>query len=903
MDPRALYLVDGSGFIFRAYYALPQTLTNPAGTPVGAVLGFTNMLAKLLADLGARRVAVVFDAARKNFRNDIYPDYKAHRPPAPEDLVPQFPLFRAAAQAFGLPAIEVEGFEADDLIAAYAAAEPGPVVIVGSDKDLYQLVSERVTLWDPIKGAEIGVAEVEAKFGVPPERVTDVQALAGDPTDNIPGVPGIGVKTAAQLIREYGSLDAVLTHAGRITQPKRRAALTENADAARMSLRLVTLDRAAPRPVELAAMPAPDLKRPELRAFLEEQGLASVLRRLGHRDLPYASQSAPAPEVAQTNYALITDWGALDAAIAAARGAGVLAVDTETTDLTPAKARLVGISLAWAPGHAAYIPIAHRAADILDGEPAPEQLPLDGVISRLAPALTDPAVLKLAHNAKYDWQMFAQCGVEAAPIGDTMLMAYALGTGRRSHALDALAREMLGVEMTPFEALTGKGAKATTFDRVPLDKAGDYACADADMTLRLAPLLTHQVVSERLTRVYEDIDRPLIPVIARMETTGVLIDRAALARASAEFGAELKTLEEQLYMLAKGPFNPASPQQVAEVLFGRLGLTPGGRTEKTKAHSTDAQTLEQLAAQGHEIAEKLLQFRALAKLKSTYADALPKAVNPATGRIHTSFSLAHTSTGRLASSDPNLQNIPVRTANGQRIRAAFTAPEGWHLLSVDYSQIELRVAAAMADCPGLKQAFAGGEDIHAATAQEVFGEVTGDARRAAKAINFGILYGQGAWGLARQLGCSHGEALALIGRHAARFPELGAFMEAQRALAAERGYVQTAFGRRCPVAGAKDRSPARRAAAGRTAGNAPLQGTAADIMKIAMRQMDRALAESGLRARMLLQVHDELVFEAPAEEVQDLKTLAVGVMEGAADIGVPLVAEAKNGKAWGVWED
>ncbi|MCB9988256.1 MAG: DNA polymerase I [Rhodospirillales bacterium] len=926
-DNDTLYLVDGSGYIFRAYFALPQNLTNPEGTPVGAVLGFTNMLLKLLTDEHAPSIAVIFDAKRANFRNDIYPDYKANREDPPEDLIPQFGLIREATEAFDIPAIELEGYEADDLIATYArlAKEAGKqVVIVSSDKDLMQLVDDDVSMLDPMKQRKIGPAEVVEKFGVMPDKVVDVQALAGDSTDNVPGVPGIGIKTAAELINEYGDLEGLLSRAAEIKQPKRREKLIENADMARISRQLVRLAPDAPVPVALDDLKARDPHTPKLIEFVKKQGFKSVLARLENNGAgtpggkpsdssPTAQDNKkglPAPK--QNEYTLITDENTLKDWIAAAYESGVLAIDTETTGLTPARAELVGISMASALGKAAYIPIGHgvktEAPTDLFAAPEPvdnagdiKQIPLDKVIALLKPLLEDESVLKIGHNMKYDFQMFAAHGIRPAPCDDTMLLSYVLDGSAHGHGMDELSELLCGHTTIKYEEVCGKGKSQIGFAEVPMDKALDYAAEDAEITLRLWYVLKPRLAQEKMATIYEDIERPLIPVIADMERAGIRVDPAKLKELSSDFSKRLMTLEEDIHKIAGHPFNVGSPAQVGDVLFGDMGLD-GGKKTKTGAWSTNAAILETLALQGHEIVQKILDWRQLSKLKSTYTDALPEQINPATGRIHTSFHLTGTNTGRLASSDPNLQNIPIRTEEGRKIREAFIAEPGCTLLSVDYSQVELRLAAALANVGALKEAFRNDVDIHALTASRVFGvpleNVTPELRRQAKAVNFGIIYGISGWGLAKQLGCEPADANAFIRTYLSQFNEIQDFMEAAKDEARKNGFVRTLYGRKCVIRGINDKNGAIRAAAERQAINAPLQGTAADIMKMAMVKMPDALKNAGLKARMLLQVHDELIFEVPHDELDKTATLVRDIMENVADVGVPLEAEAGHGDNW-----
>ncbi|HEV7367877.1 DNA polymerase I [Arenibaculum sp.] len=938
-----LYLVDGSGFIFRAFHALP-VLNRPDGTPVNAVLGFTNMIMKLLADLGAEAVAVVFDAKRANFRNDIYPEYKANRSDPPEELRPQFAIIREAVEAFCLPCLELEGFEADDLIATYArlAREQGrEVTIVSSDKDLMQLVRDGVRMMDPIKNKAIGAEEVMEKFGVAPEKVVDVQALAGDSVDNVPGVPGIGVKTAAQLIGEYGSLEALLERAGEIKQPKRREALQTYAEQARISKRLVRLEDQVPVPVPVGDLRVREPDHDKLIAFLREQGFRSAVARLEAElrkdgrlvdgtaaarsgeaapgdavagDAPGATAAqvaglgaAPRPNLPEGRgrCVLVQTVEDLERWIERAAQAGIVAVDTETDSLSPGSCKLVGVSLAVEPGEACYVPLGHVAPDAtvggldLSGDATPRQIALHEAIARLKPLLEDPCVLKVGHNLKFDMQVFGQHGIRLAPFDDTMLLSYVLDTGRHGHGMDELAQIHFGYTTISYDEVTGTGKSRVTFDRVPLDRACDYAAEDADVTLRLWHVLKPRLVFERMTTVYEGMDRPLAPVVADMESAGVLVDRDELARLSRDFSGRLAELEAEVHRLSGATFNVGSPKQLGEVLFEQLGM-PGGKKGKTGAYSTDSSVLEQLVDL-HPMVQKVLDWRQLSKLKGTYTDALQEQVD-GTGRVHTSFSLAATATGRLSSTDPNLQNIPIRTEEGRRIRGAFVAPEGFRLLSVDYSQIELRLVAEMAGIAALQDAFRDGIDIHAMTASQVFGvpldAMTSDIRRKAKAINFGIIYGISGFGLGRQLGIPAGEANTFIKQYLERFSELADYMDRTKRFCREHGYVTTLFGRRLNIQGIAERNAARRSFAERQAINAPIQGTAADIIKRAMVRVPPALAAAGLSGRMLLQVHDELLFEVPEGEAQETAEVVRTVMEGAARLSVPLVADAGIGRSW-----
>ncbi len=911
-----LYLVDGSGYIFRAYHKLPP-LTDPEGTPVGAVYGFTTMLLKLQQDLNDQEnpthMAVIFDAAKRSFRNDIYPDYKANRPEPPEDLIPQFPLTRDAVRALAIPCIELNGYEADDIIATYArrAARQGwKVTIVSSDKDLMQLVDADIDMLDTMANRHLKAEAVREKFGVGPEKVIEVQSLMGDSVDNVPGVPGIGPKTAAELIQAYGDLENLLAHAADIKQPKRRENLIQFADQARISKQLVTLRDDLELPIALEDMalrqPAMDI----LLAFLDKHGFRSLRAKLA----PDAPAPAPASDAQQADaaaaaYQCVTDHETLAAWIARIKAARRVAVDTETTGLNAMRDRLVGISLALGAGDACYIPLAHGKAK--DGElslddDAPPQLPLAETVAALKPVLEDPAILKIGQNLKFDLNILARHGIAVAPIDDTMLLSYVLDCGKHGHGMDELAALHLGVKTISFTDVAGSGRKQLTFDQVPLDKATDYAAEDADITLQLHDRLKTRLTAEKMTSVYETLERPLVPVLSAMEQAGVRVDRDELARLSTEFAGRMADLERQIHDLAGRTFNIGSPKQLGEILFDEMHLPPPSRT-KTGAWQTDAETLEKLAADGHALPRRVLDWRQMAKLKSTYTDALQNQINPTTGRVHTSYHLASTSTGRLSSNDPNLQNIPIRTEEGRRIRQAFIAEPGNKLISADYSQIELRLLAHIADIGALKQAFADGLDIHAMTASEVFNVplegMDPMVRRQAKAINFGIIYGISAFGLARQLDIPRGLAQDFIDTYFKRFPGIRDYMDRTIQSARERGYVETLFGRRTYVVGINEKNPARRGFFERAAINAPIQGSAADIIRRAMIRMPGALAEAGLaQVRMLLQVHDELVFEAPQADVAKAMPIIKRVMEQATlpllSLNVPLTVECAAGDNW-----
>ena len=973
-----VYLIDGSGYIFRAFHALPP-LTRPSdGLPVGAVSGFCNMLWKLLRESKASEapthVAVIFDAGRETFRNKIYDKYKANRPPAPEELVPQFPLIRDAVKAFNVASIELDGYEADDLIATYArdiVALGGDVTIISSDKDLMQLVRPGVVMFDGMKSKRIGRDEVIEKFGVPPEKVVDVQSLAGDSVDNVPGVPGIGIKTAAELINEYGDLDSLLARAGEIKQPKRREKLIEFADQARISRDLVRLKEDVPGCIAVECFGVQEPIPGPLLAFMQAMEFTTLTKRIAgvlgaqvpvvergvdREHDPVASTgvsgsvesnidqdrvprqgqtggtSTPSAAVAfQTNalakipfnraaYETVSTLARLEAWIADAREAGRFAFDTETTGLDAMQADLVGFSLATQPGKACYVPVGHAAGagDLFGGGGGllPGQVPLRAALDLLKPLLEDENVLKIGQNLKFDALVLAQHGIGIAALDDTMLLSYVLDGGRGGHGLDDLAIRHLGHSCISFDQVIehAAGAKKAdkTFAGVPIDKATEYAAEDADVTLRLWLKLKPRLAAERMTTVYETLERPLVPVIVAMEKAGIKVDRAILARLSGTFAQRAAQLEDEVYQLAGQKFNLASPKQLGEFLFDTLKL-PGGKKTKTGQWETRAGLLDDLAGNeelpddARRLVNKMLEWRQLTKLRSTYTDALPTFIDKTTGRIHTSYAMAATTTGRLASSDPNLQNIPVRTKEGREIRTAFIAEPGLTLVSADYSQIELRVLAHMADIPQLKKAFAEGLDIHAMTASEMFGvplaEMTSDIRRRAKAINFGIIYGISAFGLANQLGISREDAGNYIKTYFQRFPGIRDYIEGTKKFAHDKGYVETIFGRRIHYPEINTKNPSMRGFLERAAINAPIQGSAADIIRRAMVRMPGALHAAQISsARMLLQVHDELIFEVKKDEAGSLITLARGIMEGAAEpavkLSVPIQVDAKAAMNW-----
>ena len=920
-----LHLIDGSAFIFRAFHALPPLTRKSDGLPVGAVSGFVNMIWKMVEDNkgpdAPTHVAVIFDKGSHTFRNDLYEDYKANRDEMPEDLRPQIPLTRDATRAFNSACIEQEGFEADDIIATLARQADeagGRVTIISSDKDLMQLVGGGIEMFDAMKNRRIGPEEVEEKFGVRPERVVDVQALAGDSVDNIPGAPGIGVKTAALLINEFGDLETLLERAEEIKQPKRRQTLIENADQIRLSKQLVTLDRDMSLEFGLDDLEVHEPEAEALLAFLNEMEFRTITRRVAEalgveppviedRPVEVENDAAATEAVAfdASGYETVRDAAALQVWVDRINECGWVAVDTETTGLNEMRCDLVGISLSAEPGQACYVPLGHKksGADDLFGSDdlADGQMDLDEALEILKPVLQDDAVLKIGQNMKYDAKIFSRYGVEVAPIDDTMLMSYAMHAGEHGHGMDQLSDRYLGHIPIPIKDLIGSGKSQITFDRVEIDEATKYAAEDADITLRLWQTFRPQLHRKRVTTVYETLERPLVPVLKRMEMAGIKVDRDTLSRMSNAFSQKMAGLEAEIHALAGEKFNIGSPAQLGEILFDKMGLE-GGKRGKAGKYSTPADVLEDLATE-HDLPARVLDWRQLSKLKSTYTDALQEHINPDTGRVHTSYSIVVAHTGRLASTDPNLQNIPVRSEEGRRIREAFVAEKGHVLVSLDYSQIELRILAHIADIPALKAAFAEGQDIHAATASEMFNvpldEMTPDIRRQAKAINFGVIYGISGWGLARNLRIPRAEAQGFIDRYFERFPGIRDYMDATIAFAKENGFVQTLFGRKIHTPEINSKGPtagfARRAAI-----NAPIQGTAADVIRRAMVRMDDATR--GLPARMLLQVHDELIFEVADGAVDDTVKAVRKVMERAAlpavHLDVPLVVDAGRGANW-----
>ncbi len=925
-----LHLIDGSAFIFRAYHALPPLTRKSDGLPVGAVQGFCNLLWNEISGGTTNKskpthIAVIFDASSITFRNEIYDLYKANRPELPEDLRPQFPLTREATRAFNVSCIEMEGFEADDIIATYArlATEAGgSATIVSSDKDLMQLVGPGVDMWDPMKSKTLAEAEVFEKFGVGPDRVVDVQSLAGDSVDNVPGAPGIGLKTAALLINEYGDLDTLLARAEEIKQPKRRQTLIEHAEQIRISRRLVTLSRDVPVEDTLDSLECRTPESEALLDFLAKMEFRTLTRRISEKlgveapaiaepasAAPKAEKAAAPAEIEHPpfdadKYECVRDMDALSVWIARIMDKGFVAVDTETTSLDEMRAELVGISLSVTPGEACYIPLNHvegaddlfGSANRLDGQIDPEQ-----ALAALKPMLEDASILKIGQNIKYDAKIFARRGINVAPFDDTMLMSYAMFSGLHNHGMDELSETYLNHKPIPIKPLLGSGKSARTFDKVGIEDATKYAAEDADITLRLWQSLRPRLHRERVTNVYETLERPLVPVLAQMEMHGIRVDRQTLSRMSSAFAQKMAGLEAEIHELAGETFNVGSPKQLGEVLFDKLGLQ-GGKKGKTGAYSTGADILEDLATE-HELPGRVLDWRQLSKLKSTYTDALQDHINPETGRVHTSYQQTGANTGRLASTDPNLQNIPIRTEEGRRIREAFVASEGHKLVSLDYSQIELRILAHIADIPALKQAFRDGHDIHAMTASEMFGvpldQMTPEVRRQAKAINFGVIYGISGFGLARNLRIPRAEAQAFIDTYFERFPGIRDYMDKTIEFAKAHAYVETLFGRRIHTPEINAKGPGA-GFARRGAINAPIQGTAADIIRRAMTRIPQAI--EGLPAKMLLQVHDELVFEVEESAVDDTIARVKAVMEGAhepaVEIDVPLIVDAGVGDNW-----
>ncbi|MDB5697154.1 MAG: polymerase [Sphingomonas bacterium] len=912
-----LYLVDGSGYIFRAYHRLPP-LTNKHGEPVGAVYGYTTMLWKLADEVhaadGPTHMAVIFDKSSHTFRNEMYAEYKAHRPPPPEDLVPQFPMIRDATRAFSMPCIEEEGLEADDLIASYAKAalaQGWAVTIVSSDKDLMQLIEPGLDLYDTMNNRRLNAEHVVEKFGVEPAKLGEVLALMGDSVDNVPGVPGVGPKTAAKLIQDYGDVEGVLAAAAAPGFKKGRLQenLVAHGDAARMSRELVKLKCDVPLEHPLDELELKGIPAAPLRAFLEHHGFRTLLSKLEQvADAPVATpDSVPQqddPPCDHDGYETVLDLDTLDRWIADARAQGFVAMDTETSGTDATTCELIGVSLALAPNRACYVPLKHGGTDLLAENPV--QIDCELCLEKLKALFEDPSVLKIGHNIKFDMIVLGQRGIVVAPHDDTIVMSFDLDAGLHGHGMDELAATHLSHSCIAYKDVVGVGKSQRGFAEIDLKAATRYAAEDADVTMRLWRRFRARLPAEGATRVYEMVDRPLVPVVARMERHGIKVDRARLAGLSAEFAGQIATAEAEVHALAGVAFTIGSPKQLGDILFERMGLK-GGRKGKSGVYSTDVTELERLArekGEGSEIVRKVLDWRQLTKLKNTYTDALQQEINPATGRVHTSYSLTGAQTGRLSSTEPNLQNIPIRTEVGRQIRDAFVAEPGNVILAADYSQIELRLAAHMADVPALRDAFANGDDIHSLTATELFGEVNRDTRARAKTINFAILYGISRWGLAGRLEVSADEAQAMIDRYFERFPGINRYMAETLEQVRERGYTTTLFGRKTWFSRIKSKVQHERQGAERAAINAPIQGTSADIIKRAMVRMEPALADAGLgHVRMLLQVHDELVFELPEGDVASASPVIERVMATAAEpavkLTVPLGIEIGTGISWG----
>jgi DNA polymerase I len=975
-----LFLVDGSGYIFRAYHAIRFEPRTPDGTHVNAVYGFCNMLWKLLKEMKPEErpthLAVVFDKSEQTFRTAMFKDYKAHRPPPPDDLIPQFPLIREAVRAFEIPCLEQVGYEADDLIATYAriACEAGATAtIVSSDKDLMQLVNDCVIMYDTMKDVRVGIREVIEKFGVPPAKVIEVQALIGDSTDNVPGVPGIGVKTAAQLIVEYGDLETLLQRAGEIKQEKRRQALIDNAEAARISKKLVTLDDRVPLevPVENLTVHEPDYSR--LITFLKAMGFKTLMQRVAEKggvdasQIDAASQPATAPDRAMgpmpapsgrtggqgqlplgapprkaaagatpdsspltpislaerrlealratrldaAKYETITTNERLQHWIARAYDTGLLALKTETSSLDPMQAALCGLALAVASNEAAYLPLGHREANegettgLFAAKLSAGQIAEQQALDALKVVLEDESVVKIGHDVKRDWLVLARRGIRLGATDDTMLISYVLDAGKGSHDMDSVATRYLGRSPSRFKDVKNKDRALFTPEATPIARTAAYATEDADVTLRLWQALKPRMAAEKVTSVYETLERPMPRVLACMEERGISVNPAVLTHLSNDFGKKQSAFEQEINKIAGTQINPGSPKQLGDILFGQMGL-PGGTRTKTGQWSTGARALEELAEQGHKLPQVILDWRQVSKLRSTYTEALPNYVNPKTHRVHTNYALASTSTGRLSSSEPNLQNIPIRTEDGRKIRRAFVAAPGKKLVSADYSQIELRLLSEVANVPTLRKAFQDGVDIHAMTASEMFGvpvkDMPPDIRRRAKAINFGIIYGISAFGLAAQLGIDGKEAGVYIKKYFERFPGIRDYMDETREFCREHGYVLTLFARKCHYPDIRSSNPSIRSFNERAAINARLQGSAADIIRRAMIRIEPELKKDRLNAQMLLQVHDELIFEVPESEIDRTIPVIKSVMQSAPDpavvLHVPLQVDARAADNW-----
>jgi len=917
-NQKHLFLIDGSGYIFRAYYALPPLTRKSDGLPVGAVSGFCNMLYSFLEKARAgnsmdtpSHLAVIFDSARKNFRNDIYKEYKGNRSDAPEDLIPQFDYIRKAVKAFNLPSIELQNYEADDLIATYkiqAKKEKIKLTIVSSDKDLMQLVDQDTYMLDTMKDKHIGIDEVKEKFGVPPEKVIDVQSLAGDSVDNVPGVPGIGIKTAAELINQFGSLDELLKKAETIKQPKRRQALLDNKSNALISRELVTLKNDVPVKETINDFILKPFDKEKIFSFLDEMEFTKIKKRIEQTYGMSETNFKPSSTVVkkslknEAGFNIIYDKKEIETILAKADDQGFFAVDTETNSLDSQKAELVGVSLAVNENQAYYIPVGHKNKD--DKE-IKKQIKIEDLIKILKPYLEDETIKKVGQNIKYDLKIFKKYGIHLKSFEDTMLLSYALDSGLNRHNLDILAKIHLDHENIKYKDVAGTGKSEVTFDQVKIIDSYRYACEDADVTLKLYNIFKERLVKEKCFHVYENLEIPLVDVLARMECQGIKIDKKILSQLSETFAKNLKVLEKKIYKIAGEEFNIGSTKQLGDILYEKLKISGTKKTKKGN-FATNVNVLEDLAGKGHEFPKLVLDWRQKSKLKNTYTDTLPEHIDSKTKRVHTSFLLAATTTGRLASSDPNLQNIPIKSKEGKEIRSAFVAESGHSIISADYSQIEMRVLAHVGDVKELKKAFRNNEDIHSITASQIFDcdikKINEDMRRKAKAINFGIIYGISSYGLAKQISVSNPEAEQFLFSYFKKFPEIKDYMQETLKFCRKHGYVKTMFERKCHFPNINDKNHTLKSFQERAAINAPIQGAAADIIRYAMINIDKKILEKKIKSKLLVQIHDELLFESKDNDVKKEITLIKNEMENAIDkdfnFSVPLIVDANSAKNW-----
>ena len=912
------YLIDGSGYIFRAYYALPPLTRKSDGMPTGAVSGFCNMLFKLLEDSKSKdnkdkpsHFAVIFDSARKNFRNEIYSDYKANRSDAPDDLIPQFDYIRKSVSAFNLPSIELINYEADDLIATYSEMvlnEGAKVTIISSDKDLMQLYKKNVRIYDPMKNKFITQEDIDNKFGVTPDKIVDVQALAGDSSDNVPGVPGIGVKTAAELINQYGNLDNLLKRAKEIKQNKRRETLIENKNKAIISKKLVTLKNDVPVKNKITEFYLKDIDKEKLYGFLREMEfnrlLSSVISTYGEIEFSSNKQTFlkndKTHKISNLNYQLIGNEDEIKKWLMEAEEQGELSIDTETSSLDPHQAKLVGISLSTKIGKACYIPLNHNKGQNLKEE---------SVIKLLKPVLEDKSVKKIGQNIKFDYIIFYKRNIDMNSLEDTMLMSYVLDAGKNRHNMDTLSEIHLNHKPIAFKDLVGTGKKQINFSEVDIKKAKDYACEDADVTYRLYKIFLKNLNSEKLNNIYEIFEKPLIKILASMEINGIKLDESFLKTISIKFEKKIKLLEKEIYKISQKEFKIGSTKQLGEIMYNELKISSLKKTKKG-SFATSANVLEDLAFKGHALPKLVLEWRQITKLKNTYSDSLQEHINPITKRVHTSFLLAATTTGRLASSDPNLQNIPIKSEEGKEIRKAFISEKGFTLLSADYNQIEMRILADLADVKELKKAFKNNDDIHTLTASQVFNidvkKVDKDTRRKAKAINFGIIYGISQYGLAKQINVSNSEAEEFLNSYFLKFPEIKDYMVSTIKFCRKTGYVNNIFGRRTHVTGINDKNYNIRNFQERAAINAPIQGSASEIMRLAMIKLNKELQNwKNSKLKILLQIHDELLFEVPNNDLKNISKIIKQVMTGVANsdfhsFSTPLTVEINTGENWGI---